>query len=129
MKIEFTQEQYERLLKLVYLGNYMVNGVRAPEDTVQEYAEMESFIFSFAADMGLSHLVVKENGKFCPSIALDQDEEMNEHIEIYDEVTFMDELEARLEASDECEDECDDEDCEDDCGCDFDEVEDGILKD
>lgn len=101
MKVEFSPEQYKKLINLVYLGNYMVNGVRTPEDMIVEYQELENYILSHASEAGLANLVSMEEGKACPSPALDMDDELNEIIGIYDEVTFMDELEARLEETSE----------------------------
>lgn len=52
MKIPFTKKQYENLLKLVYLGNWVANANRT-DDRIEKYEEMESYIFSFAKDFGM----------------------------------------------------------------------------
>ena len=31
MEIKFTKEQYENLMKLVYLGNWMINAIRTDD--------------------------------------------------------------------------------------------------
>jgi len=32
MEIKFTKKQYENLIKLVYLGNWMINGIRSTDE-------------------------------------------------------------------------------------------------
>jgi hypothetical protein len=37
MKIEFTKGQFENLMKLAYLGNWMINGFRIKDEQVKEF--------------------------------------------------------------------------------------------
>ena len=46
MEIKFTKEQYENLMKLVYLGNWMINAIRT-DDRVKKYDELKHYIFFF----------------------------------------------------------------------------------
>lgn len=46
MKIELTKQQYETLLELMYLGNWMANSHRTT-DLISRYEEMEQLIHSF----------------------------------------------------------------------------------
>src|SRR5690554_5204935 len=57
MKINFTKEEYRKLLDIVYAGIMVINGNRAPEDYLEEYEDMEQYIYSFARDYGLKNLV------------------------------------------------------------------------
>lgn len=52
MKINFTKKQYQDLLRLVYLGNWMANANRT-EDEIKSLNELEGYIFSFAKDFGM----------------------------------------------------------------------------
>jgi len=56
MKITLTKEQYEILMRLVYLGNWVINGDRT-EDRLGEYDKVENEIYSQAGTFGLSDLV------------------------------------------------------------------------
>lgn len=55
MEIKFTKEQYEALIKMLYLGNCMINGVRV--DRIKEFDDIENYLFSFAGDFGLENHV------------------------------------------------------------------------
>lgn len=96
MKIEFTKEQYENLIKLVHVGNFVINGIRVGEDEVAEYSELESYIYKHAKDFDLGHLVAEEEGEFYPSQELEADEDLEEYMEEYTEEIFWDELGDRL---------------------------------
>ena len=90
MNIEFTKEQYENLLKLVYLGDWLVNSFRT--DRVPEFEDLEKYAYSLAKDFGLEKLVVldSETKEYLPADCLE--ELVNHYIEAYDEDKFWDEL-------------------------------------
>jgi hypothetical protein len=95
MEIKLTKEQYEKLLELVYLGNWMINAYRT-DDYLEEYFEVVSHIFSHAPEVGLEEKVVKgeiEN-KYLPSY--DFEESMQDFISEYDSFCFWEELVNRL---------------------------------
>ena len=95
-KIEFTKDQYAQLLKLVYLGNWMVNAHRTPDEDVEEYQELESYIFSKAKEFGLAQYVdISPEGIF-PTAEFESQEDLHEYIEDYDDQTFWDALIQRL---------------------------------
>ena len=53
MKIEFTKEQYENLIKSVYLGNWLVNAIRSGrkgDEHIKEFDKIEQYVF--AKDFG-----------------------------------------------------------------------------
>ena len=56
MEIKLTKEQYENLLKLVFMGSWMANAFRV-KDTVKKFEELEDYIYSFAKDFGLENYV------------------------------------------------------------------------
>ena len=51
MKINFTKKQFENLLKLVYLGEWMANAHKT-DDIIEKYREMLFYVFSFAEEFG-----------------------------------------------------------------------------
>ena len=67
MEMKFTKAQYRRLLDVVYAGMMVVNGDRIP-DRIQEYEEIEQYIYAQAQKFGLGHLVniMKHRGGTIP---------------------------------------------------------------
>ena len=96
MKIEFTKEQYEQLMKLVHVGNYIINGMRDEEEEIVQYNEIENYINQHAKDFGLNNLVEEEDGKFYPSQELLDSEELETYMEEHNDEIFWDELADRL---------------------------------
>lgn len=98
MKIEFTKEQFENLMKLVYLGNWMANAHRT-DDVIKKYEDLEHYVFSFAGDFGLEKYVDDEkvgDGKFYPTRFFEEETDVNELHDEYDNETFWTELPNRL---------------------------------
>ncbi|MBC7349732.1 MAG: hypothetical protein H5U05_07145 [Candidatus Aminicenantes bacterium] len=95
MELKLNKEQYEKLLELVYLGNWMVNAYRT-DDYLEEYSEVVSNIFSQAEAAGLEGKAVKDEteGKYLPSY--DFEESMQDFIGDYDGFCFWEELINRL---------------------------------
>ncbi|MDH7493059.1 MAG: hypothetical protein QHH44_04180 [Candidatus Saccharicenans sp.] len=95
MELKLNKEQYEKLLELVYLGNWMVNAYRT-DDYLEEYSEVVSNIFSQAEAAGLEGKAVKDEseGKYLPSY--DFEESMQDFISDYDGFCFWEELINRL---------------------------------
>ncbi|MGQ9801718.1 MAG: hypothetical protein ACUVRL_08660 [Candidatus Saccharicenans sp.] len=95
MELKLNKEQYEKLLELVYLGNWMVNAYRT-DDYLEEYSEVVSNIFSRAEEAGLEGKSVKDEteAKYLPSY--DFEESMQDFISDYDGFCFWEELINRL---------------------------------
>jgi len=91
MQITLSQDQYEKLMHLVYLGNWMVNSYRGSE-RLEEYDKLTEDILSFAPPAGLKDRVEFDEfeGRYYPSQKLD--EEMRSFWEVYDEDVFWDML-------------------------------------
>lgn len=100
INIEFSEEEYGNLVRLVYLGNWIVNGVR--EVPVRKYQALKRYIFSFALKTEAARLVSfsREYGEFVPSPELEKDAEVEKFINNYDEETFWEELARRLSKRD-----------------------------
>ena len=101
MEIKLTKEQYENLLKLVYLGNWMINAIRSGaegDERIKKYDEIEQYIFSFAKEAGLEKYIEfdKRYNKFFPTREFDEDPEIEQYLEDYDNEVFWQELADRL---------------------------------
>ncbi len=97
VEIKFTKEQYEDLIKLAYLGNWMINAIRT-HDRIDRYEDLEQYIFSFAKKAGLDRYVHfdSESKKSYPSKELEQAKDIEGYINDYDNENFWDELIDRL---------------------------------
>lgn len=68
MKLELTKKQYRRLLDMVYIGNWILNSTRG-DDRFADYDEVESLLFSKAAEEGMPSLAELGQGEVVPSRA------------------------------------------------------------
>lgn len=91
MKIEFTKEQFEKLIVLSLTGNIVANSFREDEPII-EYDEITEYLLSCAKEFGLSDMVDydKENNEYFPSD--ETQEQVVELLEVYDSNVFVDDL-------------------------------------
>lgn len=97
MKINFTKKQFKTLLDLIYTGEMIINGNRIPDEVIEEYDELQQYIYSFAKEMGYEDLMeynkeyngYYETRKYEESGIYDLIEEYNNNV-------FWDELASNL---------------------------------
>ena len=101
MTIEFTKKQYENLIKLIYLGNWMINAFRIDEG-VKKFEEVTDYIYSFAKDFGLEKYIEYDEkfNKFYPTREFEEDTDIEHYMDEYDAETFWDELVHNLATRD-----------------------------
>ena len=97
MQITFSKEQYENLVRLIYLGNWMVNAIHSGskgDKQIEKYNAIEQLIFSSAKEAGLERWVEYDGElkEFFPTRRFDEDKEINEYREEYNNHTFWEEL-------------------------------------
>lgn len=100
MRIDLTREQYTLLAELVYLGNWVVNGHRLPDELIEKYDGAEQLFLSFSKRM-VNYGLIKyydEDDTYGP--ALEMERRLREFIKEYDEATLWEELSDRLAARD-----------------------------
>lgn len=97
MKINITKKQYEDLLKLVYLGNWVANANRV-DDVLQHFEDLESYIFSHAKEYGLEKYADtdEEDGITYPTRQFEEGTDVQKLIDEYGDENFWDELTDRL---------------------------------
>ena len=105
MEIKLTREQYENLLKLVYLGNWMINAIRSGargDERIKKYDDIEQYIFSFAEEAGLEKYIEfdKKYNEFFPTREFEENSEMEQYRQDYDNEVFWQELADRLGSRD-----------------------------
>jgi hypothetical protein len=96
MKINFTNRQFAKLIRLVYLGNWMVNAIRDPNEVEKDYDDLESHVLSHCKDFGMPELTEEETGIAYPSRKLEEDKEILRFMDEYNEDNFWEELTYRL---------------------------------
>ena len=101
MLINFTKEQYEKLMQLVYLGELVVNYRREGTETdpiMREHRDLAAHIFSHARDFGLGHHVEYDEIErvHYPTHEFAHHSEVNTFRLDYNDQVFWDELAARM---------------------------------
>jgi len=93
MEITLTKEQYETLIKLVYLGNWMVNAHRAEDDRLEKFDDLESYVLSFAQHEGLDNCADydEDADRYYLSREFEESQVMP-YLDEYDRDTFWEEL-------------------------------------
>ena len=94
MKIELSQKEFRRLLDLVYIGNWILNSVRAG-DRFADYDIVQEKIFSYCRERGMGTLISECFGHTLPSKAF-EDGGIHEAIADYEDAVFFDILAEEL---------------------------------
>jgi len=95
--LDLNKKQFERLLKIAYLGEWMINASR--DNPLKEYEEIDDLIFSLAGQFGLEKYYTHEpqdGNCYYPSRFFEEGTDVHKFREKYDEETFWDELIDRL---------------------------------
>lgn len=94
----YTPEQYESLMKLVYLGNWMVNGIKISEERNKKFDTIQQRIFEDAEDAGCGNLAEFDENvkKYFPTQAFEEDAEITGVQKEYTAEIFWAELVERL---------------------------------
>ncbi|PID52747.1 MAG: hypothetical protein CR972_00310 [Candidatus Moraniibacteriota bacterium] len=98
MKINFTKKQFDTLLKMAYISNWIVNAARTGregDEYITEYVDLKDYIFSFAKEFGLEKYIDEDDGKLFPTRELEEGE-AHEFIDNYEEDVFWNEISDRL---------------------------------
>jgi hypothetical protein len=99
MKIEFTKKEYECLLDILYIADWVMNAHKVEDDRRTEaYKKLEQKIFSYAKDMGFENLIeyASDYKKYYPTSELEEAGPAREFIEEFENDTFWEELTSRL---------------------------------
>lgn len=96
IELKLTKRQYKALLDLVYLGDWMVNGIRS--EPLTAYDDASQMVYAAAGKAGCPELV-EYDAEAKKHFVIEEAEGKAPLIDIkdaYDEETFWDELVARL---------------------------------
>ncbi len=98
MQIELTKKEFRKLLDLVYLGNWFLNGIRG-QDRFKEYDDMESKLFGLCHLNGMEALVDTVEGEHFPSRAYEEGG-IQQVIAYYEDTVFYEILAEELSRRD-----------------------------
>ncbi len=94
MQIELTEKEFRRLLDMAYIGNWILNSTRG-KDRFAAYDKVESKLFSYCKEHGMSALAETWNGHVVPSRAFAEGG-IHEAIMDYEDAVFFDILAEEL---------------------------------
>ncbi|TMJ12872.1 MAG: hypothetical protein E6H02_05580, partial [Bacillati bacterium ANGP1] len=57
MEISLSRQQFEALLRVVYLGDWMVNAIRVAGSYIPEFEDLEQFLLSLGHRSGFDDVV------------------------------------------------------------------------
>jgi hypothetical protein len=103
MKISLTKQEYQLLLDMLYIANWVITAHRVGEDPqTQPYEGLEQKLFSFAKEAGYENLVHYDEkfGQYFPTRELEEQSLARSLIDEYDNDSFWEELAARLATRD-----------------------------
>jgi hypothetical protein len=95
MEIKLTEEQYEKLIKIIYMGMWIAD---VNEDDNFKFSEIEQLIYSYSTQIPDQKLIEYDqvDQKYYPSEKFDTDDVISNCIETYEDSSFWDELIDRL---------------------------------
>jgi hypothetical protein len=96
MKVDLTEKQYDRLLKMLYLGAWMTDAFNV--EPSGEADDLEQYVLALAKDFGLGNYVVYDEEKKTYSYAgeFEKSSGVTQIINQYDEDVFWYELTRRM---------------------------------
>jgi len=99
MKINITKKQYWKLMKAVYMADWMANAI-CNSDMKQndDIKEIRNYVFSFAKEMGCGDYAEYDNtlGTYYATFDMDDETTTRELINRYDDHMFWEEIADRL---------------------------------
>jgi len=99
MNIEFTRDEYRRLLEIFQIADWVLHAHKTDDDPrTREYRALEQKVFSCAKQSGFEDLIeyVPELELLYPTRQFDQESPVMQFIEEYDDGVFWDQLAERL---------------------------------
>lgn len=93
MKINFTKKEYELLIEMIGIAQWIIKGYQIQKENNDPYEELEQRILSYVKDFHLENLVVfdRKLGKYFTTREF-EDSRIMKHIEEYENNSFWEEL-------------------------------------
>ncbi len=96
MKIDFTKEQYGKLVQLLYAGNLLLNDTRNANEKIQEYDEICNYVYSKYKEFESEDIVTYNDEYNMLSLTQQTEKKVLELAQVYNEEIFWLELVERF---------------------------------
>ena len=104
MDYSFTihEDQVKRLVTLIYLGNWLINGVRTYDEKIEDFDLIAQAVYAQLLQLGLSGVIAQDSDtqELYPAFDAENEILVQKLIEEYDEEIFWYELIHRMAARD-----------------------------
>lgn len=102
VEIKLEKDDFDRLIKLVFLGNWLANLYREPAERLKEFDTLEQQLYSTAKENGFEHYFKSDGAskQLMPSEDFVLKTNLLKLIDDYNEETFWNELAHRLAVRD-----------------------------
>lgn len=98
--LALSPEQFQTLLRMVYVANTVVNGHRNEEDLLKEYEELEQYLFARAKETVFPGATWKhkvgDEVHHHPSLAFEHDPEVNKVLDEYEAIVLFELIAHKL---------------------------------
>jgi hypothetical protein len=98
--LALSPEQFQTLLRMVYVANTVANGNRSEDDLLKDYEELEQYIFSRAKETAFPGATwqhkVGDEVHHHPSLAFEHDPEVNKILDEYEAVVLFELIAHKL---------------------------------
>ncbi|UOQ43565.1 hypothetical protein MUN89_16850 [Halobacillus salinarum] len=96
IKIEFSRDQYEKLVETIFLGSWVVNSIRL-DDLDEDVEEIREIILSKYKEAGLEDKIIHQEELGVYDLDIDFESSLlDQYVEEYDEFSFWDKLVEKL---------------------------------
>ncbi|MDF1584013.1 MAG: hypothetical protein RQ733_05430 [Methyloprofundus sp.] len=97
MKINFTEEEYQQLVTMIEIADWVINAHKDVEQNeTNEYEVLRNKILSFADEMGMQGCYEKDGDNYYENLEYEESSKQFEFIEDYDEDSFWEQLVTKL---------------------------------
>lgn len=100
MKIFFSKQQFQSLLRLAYLGEWLAHACDTGGEEPDDLSEIEQYLMSFAHDFGLDDIIEHDSDTETYYPTVEFEESLSRYIDDYNDDIFWEELAHRLAARD-----------------------------
>jgi hypothetical protein len=102
MEITLTNEQYFDLVKMVFLGNLMINSTRDEEERLKNYDLLEQYLYQYASQTGFDKNLtyVADRGRYLLNREFLETSDLKKMADDFVEDIFWGELTNRLASRD-----------------------------
>lgn len=94
MELELNEQQYEKLLVMIQIGEWVINGIR--EEPLQEFEELSAKLYEGALSADLGHLVEENPSEEGVYPTREMEDWALSYLEEYADFVFWEQLAERL---------------------------------